>query len=157
MCDCIKTNKALIKSLEGANDLLRNHIFTMKVYKKLGRNLDRNHFCELYLPCELFKLIKKLFTDNTLRYSDILKINNKVHCDCADKGNFKIMPVYCDPETLKVENLCRTDIIFVYKCLDDDELQRHYDMTIAKYEGFINFFEKVIDILKVYEPKKKDN
>jgi hypothetical protein len=103
------------------------------------------------------KCDKKSKTDNTTDIKkrksiyDICKNDDKKNNDLNEKKGetclkccieqiYPSCAVYCNPHTLEVIGLSRKDII---PFIGSNNYVDSIDLLIAKYEGFINFFEKV--------------
>jgi hypothetical protein len=132
MCNCIdklhKNKKYFQVELNNAICLLKLNIFNLKIH----RMLNQENISNICIPSSILILIKKL-------------IKSKIYCQPAcDIFNYA---TYCDPCQMIIKKLKKTDILPVVLCCDKSSFNNSVKMLIAKYEGFINFFEKIIQTI----------
>lgn len=168
MCDCSekinKNNKFLSNELKKAICLIKSYIYTLKIYEKL----IKTNVSELEIPPFLLILVKNMLphktycddeTDCDCIYDDenMYTIYKIKHCDdessdksddcCIQKTCFSKYAVYCDPFWMKIEKLSRKDIIPYVNNDNNEDFIRSIQLLMAKYEGFVNYFEKIIKLL----------
>ncbi len=162
-CFCKHDNKYkdLYIELKQAICLLKSHIHTLKISEKLMSK----KICKIVVPISTLALIKNLlFKNETICCDKCCNCNNNCktnhnahalfqHCyDNANKCCLKRIDVsscaiYCNPQTYDVEKLCKKDICPIIDYNDDQEFLESIQLLIAKYDGFIHFFEKIISLI----------
>jgi hypothetical protein len=169
MCDCnkltSKNNKKMVKELQKSICILKSHIYTLRIAEKL--KLDT--ICNVIIPCDLLALVKNILQSDS--YCD----NNKCDCNtnvsihpnvpyiieiknnplCSVMSNkctpcqIKICDIafYCDPFSMNVLRLKKKDIIPLFNYENHNTFLNSVRLTISKYEGFVNMFNKIIESL----------
>jgi hypothetical protein len=180
-CECLckleKNNKELYNELKKAICILKSHIHTLKIYEKL----TKKNVCKIIIPISLLALVKNLLYKNKITCCDKhCKCNKEIinpnahalykmlidcdndscnnDCNKYKKCHMKFIDIsecaiYCDPVTLEVHKLHRKDICPIIKCKNETEFIKSVRLIIAKYEGFIYFFQKIMDFIEHWDTK----
>lgn len=167
ICDCIdklnSSNNLLLQDLKNSICLLKNYIHTLKLHALIGL-CNYHHFVP---PMYLINIVKQLVytKKNKCRCEscgchNLISLGKKIDCEtynvyqnnastkCSEPiGSIKA--VYCDPCTNTVCMLTKKDICAKPKKITSKHFTQSVQVVIAKYDGFIIFFKKILDYLLI--------
>ena len=174
MCECeanlIRINQILRLQLTKSICLLSSHLFALRVMLYSLRPIQSGI---LYIPCFVLALVKN--TMYRKRHTCCESNNCEFHINhknpnaetlyridknrvainsiasnplcCLVPWNISRYAVYCDPCDGVAKRLCKKDIVWVVKNPNEHGFELHTKQIIAKYEGWVAFFRKIIDLI----------
>lgn len=168
-CSTLLCDDDFTQELKKSICLLKSYIHSLKVHEKIKQCHHRYFDIPDYLLCLVERLVplqisncKNHECNCNRRVSSIYsktqtihKINNKrfkyrtchniINQPCLESVVSPLQAVYCDPHTYDIKKLTRKDIFVKFKPIFSEIFTKNIKLVIAKYEGFVDFFEKVLE------------